>query len=57
MDGMWCKHCPKCGNYVMKADPRESGMCKACGWVEYVAVFYCELRRRYCIENEDRSAA
>ena len=57
MEGMWCKHCPKCGNYVMKTDPRESGMCKACGWVEYVAVFYCELRRRYCIEDEDRSAA
>jgi hypothetical protein len=57
MDGMSCKHCPKCDNYVIKSDPRESGMCKACGWVEHVAVFYCEPRHRYCILNEDRSAA
>jgi hypothetical protein len=57
MNGMWYKHCPKCGNYVKKTDPQESGVCYACGWVEYVAVFYCEVRHRYCIEDKDRAAA
>jgi hypothetical protein len=57
MDGMWYKHCPKCGNYVKKIDPQESGMCNSCGWQEYVIVYYCEIRGRYCRSDADRSAA
>jgi len=57
MDGMWYKHCPKCGNYVKKVDPQDSGMCCACGWVEYVVTYYCELRHRFCIVDEERPAA
>ncbi len=53
MDGMWFKHCPKCGHYVKKVDPQESAMCCACGWQEYVIPYYCDFRHRYCTADED----
>ncbi len=48
MDGIWYKKCPRCGNYILKRDPTESGMCCACGWEEYDGHFYCSLVRKYC---------
>jgi anaerobic ribonucleoside-triphosphate reductase len=48
MEGIWCKQCPRCGNYLKKTDPQEAGMCCACGWEEYVPAFFCEIVNRYC---------
>jgi uncharacterized C2H2 Zn-finger protein len=48
MDGMWYKRCPRCGNYIKKRDPQESGVCCACGWEEYINSIYCEATRNYC---------
>ena len=48
MNGQWCKRCPQCGNYMMKADPSESGMCCACGWEEYTHDVYCDVVNKNC---------
>lgn len=48
MDGMWYKRCPRCNNYMKKIDPRECGMCCACGWEEYETLVFCEVVNHYC---------
>jgi len=54
MADVWIKRCPRCGNYIRKATPQESGMCCACGWEEYIVLFYCEVVNRYCsLKSED----
>jgi len=58
MADMWFKRCPQCGTYMKKFDPQESALCSACGWKEYVVVFYCEVLHRYCthLDQDDRLA-
>jgi hypothetical protein len=58
MADMWFKRCPQCGTYIKKIDPQESAMCCACGWEEYVGVFYCDVVHTYCthLDQDDRLA-
>lgn len=48
MDGMWFKRCARCGCYLKKTDPQESGMCCACGWSEYPEQYFCDVIDNYC---------
>jgi hypothetical protein len=49
MDGVWYKLCPQCRNYIKKAEPQDSGKCRACGWEEYSGMYFCEIADKYCM--------